>query len=85
MPRDIRIRFGRAIRHVRKEQGINQKEAAERCRLHRSYYSGVKRGLRNLSSGGLIRRPHSLARFLIQIGVPTKPKARRIWFSRKRS
>ncbi len=26
----------------------------------------------------------SLARFLIQIGVPRKPKAARIWFSRKR-
>jgi hypothetical protein len=25
-----------------------------------------------------------LARFLIQIGVPMKPKASRIWFSRKR-
>jgi hypothetical protein len=25
-----------------------------------------------------------LALFLIQIGVPTKPKAARIWFSRKR-
>lgn len=25
------------------------------------------------------------ARFLIQIGVPTNPKALRIWFSRKRS
>src|SRR6266849_6783881 len=26
----------------------------------------------------------SLARFLIQMGVPTNPKARRIWFSKKR-
>ena len=49
MPIDIRIRFGRAIRRVREEQQINQEEAAERCGLHRTYYSGVERGLRNVS------------------------------------
>ncbi len=46
---DIRIRFGRAIRRLREQQKINQEEAAERCRLHRTYYSGVERGVRNLS------------------------------------
>jgi transcriptional regulator with XRE-family HTH domain len=49
MPLDIRIRFGRAIRRVREEQKINQEEAAERCGLHRTYYSGVERGVRNVS------------------------------------
>jgi transcriptional regulator with XRE-family HTH domain len=49
MPLDIRIRFGRAIRRVREEQRINQEEAAERCGLHRTYYSGVERGVRNVS------------------------------------
>lgn len=49
MPLDIRIRFGRAIRRIREEQGINQEEAAERCRLHRTYYSGIERGTRNVS------------------------------------
>jgi transcriptional regulator with XRE-family HTH domain len=49
MPPDIRIRFGRAIRRVREKQRINQEEAAERCGLHRTYYSGVERGVRNLS------------------------------------
>jgi transcriptional regulator with XRE-family HTH domain len=49
MPLDIRIRFGRAIRRIRAEQGINQEEAADRCRLHRTYYSGVERGVRNVS------------------------------------
>jgi len=49
MPLDIRIRFGRAIRRVREEQQINQEEAAERCGLHRNYYSGVERGVRNVS------------------------------------
>ena len=49
MALDIRIRFGRAIRRVREEQKINQEEAAERCGLHRTYYSGVERGIRNVS------------------------------------
>ena len=49
MPLDIRIRFGRAIRRVRQEQGINQEEAAERCGLHRTYYSGIERGVRSVS------------------------------------
>ncbi len=46
---DIRIRFGRAIRRIREEQKINQEEAAERCGLHRTYYSGIERGVRNVS------------------------------------
>ena len=49
MPVDIRIRFGRAIRRIREDQEINQEEAAERCGLHRTYYSGVERGVRNVS------------------------------------
>jgi transcriptional regulator with XRE-family HTH domain len=49
MPLDIRIRFGRAIRRIRAEQRINQEEPAERCDLHRTYYSGVERGVRNVS------------------------------------
>ena len=49
MALDIRIRFGRSIRRIREEQGINQEEAAERCGLHRTYYSGVERGVRNVS------------------------------------
>ena len=49
MPLDIRIRFGRAIRRLREEQDINQEEAAERCGLHRTYYSGIERGVRNVS------------------------------------
>lgn len=49
MPLDIRIRFGRAIRRIRQKEGINQEEAAERCGLHRTYYSGIERGVRNVS------------------------------------
>jgi hypothetical protein len=36
MSLDVRICFGRAIRRIRDKQRINQKEAAERCGLHRT-------------------------------------------------
>jgi len=49
MPLDVRIRFGRATRRIRQEQAINQEEAADRCGLHRTYYSGIERGVRNVS------------------------------------
>jgi transcriptional regulator with XRE-family HTH domain len=49
MATDIRIRFGRAIRRIRKEQQLSQEQAAERCGMHRTYYSGIERGLRNVS------------------------------------
>jgi len=49
MPLNIRTRFGRAIRRMRREQGISQEEASERCGLHRTYYSGIERGVRNVS------------------------------------
>jgi transcriptional regulator with XRE-family HTH domain len=35
--------------HIQEEQGINQEEAADRCGLHRTYYSGIERGVRNVS------------------------------------
>ncbi|MDR5729931.1 MAG: helix-turn-helix transcriptional regulator [Terriglobia bacterium] len=31
------------------QPAINQEEAAERCGLHRTYYSGIERGVRNVS------------------------------------
>lgn len=49
MPLNVRIRFGRAIRRIREAQRISQEEAAERCGLHRTYYSGIERGVRNVS------------------------------------
>ena len=67
MPPDIRIRFGRAIRRVREEQKINQEEAAERCGLHRTYYSGVERGIRNVSLVNIERIAKGLKRSLTEL------------------
>jgi transcriptional regulator with XRE-family HTH domain len=67
MPLDIRIRFGRAIRRVREEQEINQEEAAERCGLHRTYYSGVERGVRNVSLVNIEKIAKGLKRSLPEL------------------
>jgi transcriptional regulator with XRE-family HTH domain len=48
-PRDIRIRFGMAVRVRRNELGISQEEFAEQAGLHRTYVSDLERGKRNVS------------------------------------
>ncbi len=67
MALDIRIRFGRAVRRVREEQKINQEEAAERCGLHRTYYSGVERGVRNVSLVNIEKIAKGLKRSLAEL------------------
>jgi transcriptional regulator with XRE-family HTH domain len=37
------------VRRIREEQKINQEKAAKRCGLHRTYYRGIERGVRNVS------------------------------------
>jgi transcriptional regulator with XRE-family HTH domain len=69
MPLDIRIRFGRAIRRVREEQRITQEEAAERCGLHRTYYSGIERGIRNVSLVNIERIAKGLKKSLSDLFV----------------
>ena len=44
---DIRRRLGKAIQRIRIEQQLSQEELAFRARLHRTYISGVERGVRN--------------------------------------
>jgi len=39
---------GRSLEYARSSRS-NQEEAAERCGLHRTYYSGIERGVRNVS------------------------------------
>jgi len=67
MALDIRIRFGRAIRRLREEQHITQEEAAERCGLHRTYYSGVERGVRNVSLRNIDKIAKGLKKTLPEI------------------
>jgi transcriptional regulator with XRE-family HTH domain len=44
---DIRRRVGQNVRKFRLAKGWSQEEFADECGLHRTYVSGVERGVRN--------------------------------------
>jgi len=44
---DIRKQVGITISRIRKEKGLSQEELGFACGLHRTYISGVERGIRN--------------------------------------
>ena len=44
---DLRQLVGKNVRHWRDRLGVSQEELAFRANLHRTYISGVERGVRN--------------------------------------
>lgn len=44
---NVTRRVGANLRRAREEPGISQEELADRAGLHRTYVSGVERGVRN--------------------------------------
>lgn len=44
---DIRRRFGARLKVLREGQSLSQEELAHRAELHRTYVSGLERGVRN--------------------------------------
>ena len=49
MPEDIRVRFGRRLRKLRKQRGWTQVVMAEKLGLDRSYLADAERGKRNVA------------------------------------
>jgi len=49
MREDIRVKFGRRRRKLRKQRSWTQVQMAERLGLDRSYLAHIERGKRNLS------------------------------------
>lgn len=49
MENEIRIKFGKTLRRLRKKQGVSQEAFADKCDLHRTYISDIERGERNIS------------------------------------
>jgi transcriptional regulator with XRE-family HTH domain len=46
---DVLARFGKRLREKRTELGLSQEAFADRCKLDRTYISGIERGKRNVS------------------------------------
>ena len=46
---DIRFKFGERVRLRREELGLSQEEFAFQSGIHRTYVSGIERGVRNPS------------------------------------
>lgn len=44
---DIRLRIGLNLKRLRQAQGWSQEELADRSGYHRTYISGIERGVRN--------------------------------------
>jgi transcriptional regulator with XRE-family HTH domain len=55
--------FGDRVRELRRDRGFSQEAFADECGLHRTYMSGIERGLRNVSL-------ENIARIANALGVP---------------
>ena len=44
---DIRTQVGMNVARIRREKDLSQEKLAFECELHRTYISGVERGVRN--------------------------------------
>lgn len=44
---DVRVKLGRRVQSLRRAQGLSQEAFADKIGLHRTYVSGVERGVRN--------------------------------------
>jgi transcriptional regulator with XRE-family HTH domain len=46
---DVLIRFGQRVRDKRTALGLSQEAFADKCKLDRTYISGIERGKRNVA------------------------------------
>lgn len=53
--REVKVKFGNAIKKVRSQRQLSQEELAEKSGLHRTYISEVERGDRNLSLVNIVK------------------------------
>jgi len=56
----IHAAFGDALRELRAEHGMSQEAVALEAGLNRGYYSGVERGVRNVSLANIVKVANAL-------------------------
>jgi transcriptional regulator with XRE-family HTH domain len=59
----VHAAFGQALRELRAERGLSQETVALEADINRGYYSGVERGVRNVSLA-------NIAKIADALGVP---------------
>ena len=71
---DVRRQLGLNIQRLRREKDWSQEELAFRCRIHRTYISGLERGIRNPTISVVARLAKTLK---VPFGALLDPPARR--------
>ncbi len=56
----VHAAFGDALRELRGKRGVSQETVALEAGLNRGYYSGVERGVRNVSLTNITKIAHAL-------------------------
>lgn len=51
----MKRQFGERVRELRRARGVSQEDFADSCGVHRTYMSGIERGLRNISIESLVK------------------------------
>ena len=72
---DVRRRLGARVKALREAKGWSQEEYAERSGLHRTYVSGIERGIRNPTVTVLERLARGLEITLAQLLEIKEPAA----------
>ena len=60
MKKNELILFGKAVRHIREQEGLSQEALADLSHLHRTYIGGIERGERNVGLLNLLRLSKAL-------------------------
>lgn len=54
------LSLGKALRQLRKKQGLSQEAFADKIGMHRAYYGAIERGAHNITIATLLRVCHGL-------------------------
>ncbi len=66
---DVQRKLGQAVKAMRTERSVTQKELSRRTRLHSTYVSDIERGARNPSFAVLVRLADGLGITLAELGA----------------